>query len=117
MFVFKYFAVVFTLNKITASRPMLQITPEKLLETSRQKIEREEMKQKRRISLTTISLAPGKDADAPGPFGNPDANDEFSNGNSSFGVPSHDAFKSFFKVKEQDQVDSQPVSICVSKLF
>ena len=65
-----------------------------MLETSRQNSV-DSSKQKRRINLTTIALA----ADCDNSF-NCENDDDAAGPSASFGFPSHDAFKSFFKVKE-----------------
>lgn len=80
----------------------MQITPEQLLKNSRQKIEQDEGKQKRRINLMTISPTSDKESNLFGCSDNIDEN--LISNTSSFGVPSHEAFKSFFKVEENKQV-------------
>jgi len=85
----------------------LQIAPEKLLEISKQKSSTDgDSKQKRRINLTTISLA-GERSNSP----NSDDENEVPTGNSSFGFPTHAAFKSFFKVKEKSPAAKTTVSV------
>ena len=83
-----------------------------MLESCRQKAEQTEAKQKRRINLTTISLASEQTG-----FPCPEDEDENpAEPTALFGVPSHQAFKSFFKTKETKPV-SQVIILNIAGIF